>query len=253
MKIWSKLGVGLLVAISSKIHAQTLNVFAAASLKEAAGKIARQFEVEHRGFHVVLNFAGSQQLAAQIRNGAEADVLLSAGFEPLKNLEYRQKSLTIFATNRLAMVIPISASGSHSFSDISSLRRIVIADRRVPAGSYTLKMLDKAERLYGLAWRRTFEQKVVSREQDVRSVLAKVMLGEADAGFVYETDWVASKRKVRLLEIPTTLNVLAEYPAVAITANGELFTHMLREPRAQKILTSYGFGSPNKTAISRNH
>jgi len=234
----------------SVIHAQTLNIFAAASLKESASEIARQFERRHPNITVNLNFGGTQQLVAQIREGAPVDILMSAGFEPLKSLHYDKSSLLLFATNKLALVVPSGSKRVQSFQDLATGIRLIVAAPRVPVGRYTDEMLLKAQRELGSAWVGKVNQGIVSREQDVRAVLAKVSLGEADAGVVYVTDVSTAKGKVRSIPIPSKYNVQAQYPAVRFndSANASFtrgFLKFLLEADAQKTLKSHGFGPPN--------
>ena len=231
------------VALSA---AQSLDVFAAASLKESATEIARAFEKKHPGVKISLNFAGSQQLSAQIRQGAPVDVLLSAGMEPLKSLTYDRSSLRVFASNALVIVVPAGSGKIHYLKDLSNGFHLIVADRRVPIGNYTEKMLDKAAKAYGLAWRKQFEANVVSREQDVRAVLTKIKLKEADAGIVYMTDAKSARGKVDPIYLQKEFNVTAEYPAVTFkgSANSKLaqeFMRFLNQGEAALILSNHGF------------
>lgn len=234
------------VALSA---AQSLNVFAAASLKESATEIAKAFEKKHPGVKISLNFAGSQQLAAQVRQGAPVDVLLSAGMEPLKSLEYDRSSLKVFASNALVIVVPAGSGNIRNLKDLSNGCHLVVADRHVPVGSYTEKMLDKAAKAYGLVWRKQFEANVVSREQDVRAVLAKIELKEADAGIVYMTDAKSARGKVDPIYLQKEFNVTAEYPAVSLkgSAHSTLakeFMRFLSQGEATFILSNHGFLMP---------
>jgi molybdate transport system substrate-binding protein len=233
----------------------TLSVFAAASLTEAFGKIAQNFEAEHPGVHVVLNLAGSQQLAQQLAQGAPADVFASAD---RKQIEAIMKAGRIdastsreFARNRLVVIIPEENS-----SVIQNLRdlaepglRLVIADSAVPAGAYTLQFLDLAtqDANLGGAFRSGFLGNVVSYEENVRAVLSKVILGEADAGIVYSTDYAgAGDENILSLEIPAELNVTASYILAPIndSRQAELaksFIEFVLSPQGQEILGEYGF------------
>jgi molybdate transport system substrate-binding protein len=114
-------------------------------------------------------------------------------------------------------------------------------------------MLDAASRDFGADFRARVEARVVSREPDVRQVLAKVSLGEADAGIVYRTDAMTAKDRVQIVAIPSAYNVVAEYP-VAITANAaapelaRAFVELLLSPEGQQLLAGQGFLSPNAGA-----
>ena len=229
---------------ASMAFGQSYSVFAAASLRETVTRISRNFEDLHPNAKVSLNFGGSQQLAAQIRQEAHADVFLSAGFEPLASIKSLTDSLRVFALNRLALVVPASDHANHEFRDLERFTRLVVADKAVPVGHYTHLMLDKAQKGLGSAWRSRVERAIVSREQDVRSVLAKVELGEADAGIVYTTDVLAAKGKVRAIPIPAEFNIEANYPVIAMNGNGMEFVNFLLEDGSQGVLTEAGFASP---------
>lgn len=235
------------LALLSGVQAQTFNLFAAASLKESATEISKAFQKAHPGVVVSLNFGGSQQLVAQIAQGAPVDVLLSADAEALAHLQYDKTSLRIFATNKLAVVTPAGDGKIRRFQDLGSGLRLIVADAHVPVGHYTDLMLTKAQRTLGQAWVAKFKSSIISKEQDVRAVLSKIELGEGDAGIVYVTDTLAAKGKVRTIAVPDRLNVAAEYPAVLFSdsANAELakqFIRFLLGAEGQRILKSHGFG-----------
>lgn len=195
-----------------------LTVFAAASLREAFGKLGESFERGHPGVHVRFNFAGSQELRTQMENGAPADVFASAD---LKQFDGAKASglvgaPRIFATNEPVIVVPkANPAKIASLGDLPKATRLVVGTPEVPIGAYTLQILDKAKGKYGPDFRTRVEAKVVSRELNVRQVLNKVSLGEADAGLVYRTDARAAKDTVQVIDIPPDLNVVAEYPIAA--------------------------------------
>lgn len=225
-----------------------LNVFAAASLKDAFTAIARDYEAEHPSVHVTLTFAGSQTLAAQIDQGAPADVFAAAAPQNLDAAHPDASTVRIFARNRLTIVERTGWNGVHSLKDLSSVPKLVLAADAVPAGRYAAEMLHAAARTYGRAWEQAVESHVVSRELDVRAVLAKVKLGEADAGIVYESDAVSARGQVTDVPIPDALNPLAEYPVGAFTGSpnpdvGRDFIKFLFTAKAQKELSKQGFVS----------
>ena len=237
--LWSALGV----LLATHCYGEDLTVFAAASLKEAATKIASKYQSRHPNVHVILNFGGSQQLAAQIRNGAKADLLMSAGYDPLKGLSGNGKPRA-FATNSLVIVSNPKSPGIRSLMDLAKSERLVVADGRVPVGHYTELMLDRAAKGLGSAWKVQLLGRVMSREQDVRAVLTKVEIGEADAGIVYLTDAKFAGGKVRLTNIPARWQVQARYPLISFSVLGKSFGDFVLSADAQQILGSYGFGSP---------
>jgi molybdate transport system substrate-binding protein len=228
---------------------KTVSVFAAASLKDAFTNIARKFEATHKGSRVALTLAGSQTLSTQISQGAPADVFASASLKDLQLANPDPKSIRIFAFNHLTIVARLGLDGIRTSKDLVKVPRLVIADESVPAGHYAGEFLAKAAKVYGDGWLGSVQSHIVSRELDVRAVLAKVRLGEADAGIVYASDAVSANGQVRVVPIPESQNVLAKYPVGLIpnSANaegGKEFTKFLFEPSAQIELNRQGFVSP---------
>lgn len=226
-----------------------LTVFAAASLTEPFTEIAAIFEAEHPDVHVILNFAGSQQLTEQLAQGARADVFASASQNymdaAIEDGLANAGTPTIFARNRLVIITPISdPAGITTYADLANPGvKLVLADKAVPAGKYSLAFLKQA----GLD-----EQvltNVVSYEENVKAVLSKVILDEADAGIVYVSDISAeAATSVRGIDIPDELNQIAEYPITVLTAapNPALaseFVALVRSDRGQRILANHNFMS----------
>jgi molybdate transport system substrate-binding protein len=233
----------------------TLNVFAAASLTDAFGEIGEQFTAEHPGVEVVFNFAGSNQLATQIGAGAPADVFASANNAQMnvavatgRVVSGTQQS---FARNRLVVVIPgDNLAGLASLPDLATPGvKIVLAAPEVPVGQYALDFLDKAaaDGSLGADYKAAVLANVVSYEENVRGVLTKVALGEADAGIVYTSDVAASAGgEVQQIEIPAALNTLASYPIAVLSdspnaALAQAFVDAVLAPSGQQVLTQYGF------------
>jgi len=208
-----------------------LTVFAAASLTAALRELAPDAR---------FNFAGSDELAAQLREGARADVYAAA------NTRYPAQLFTeglverphVFATNRLVLVVPAD-NPAHVLS-VGDLRRqdvkLVVAQRGVPAGDYTRAALAE------LGERRVLDR-VVSEEQDVKGVLGKVALGEADAGFVYATDARAAGDDVHAIELPGTAAANVRY-AVAVARDAE------HAGEAQRFVARL-LGAPGRAALGR--
>src|SRR5262249_44865353 len=123
-----------------------------------------------------------------------------------------------FATNEPVIVVPADNPAKvASLKDLASVKRLVIGTREVPIGTYTLQILEKAKSQYGADFPARVQARVVSHELNVRQVLTKVSLGEADAGIVYRTDARCAGGKVRVIEIPAELNIVAEYPIATVT------------------------------------
>lgn len=232
----------------------SLNVFAAASLTEAFTELGQAFEAEHADTHVTFNFAGSQQLAQQINEGAPADVFASANQKQmnaaLESERMDADEVQIFAHNRLVVVYPNeNPANIQQLQDLANDDlKLVLADKSVPVGQYSLEFLDKASQdsEFSTIYKTDVLDNVVSYEVNVKSVLNKAALGEADAGIVYSSDVIGpNAEKVSRLEIPDELNVVATYPLVALkdSQNNELaqaFVEFVLSDRGQTILSEYG-------------
>jgi molybdate transport system substrate-binding protein len=182
-------------------------VFAAASLKESFEELGALFEKEHPDTRVRLNLAGSQELRTQLVHGAAADLFASADEAQMTALQGLALAPAIFARNEPVVIVPGDALPLQ-LTDLPQARRIVLGDAGVPIGAYSDRILARR----GQAFQRSVEAQVVSRELNVRQVLAKVALGEADAAIVYRTDALAAGSKVRATRIPAADNVVAAYP-----------------------------------------
>lgn len=224
-----------------------LVVLAASSLREAFADLGAGFEAEHPGVRVELAFAGSQELRAQVEHGARADVFASADVAQMEALE--RKGLTepfeVFAKNvpviGVAPGLPI-----RSLEDLPSAERIAIGAPEVPIGRYAARILDRAQERLGDGFRARVEARIVSREFNVRQVLAKVELGEADAGIVYRTDVRAG---VSVVEIPAGFGVEAFYPIAALRdapnpGLARAFVAWVGSEKGRRILRARGFEAP---------
>lgn len=235
-----------------------LYVFAAASLSESFKEIGQAFEAQHPGLSVVFNFAGSQQLAQQIIQGAPADVFASANWAQMQ-VVLEAGLITpgeerAFAGNRLVVIVPRhNPGGITTLEDLAkSAHLLVLAAKEVPAGQYSLDFLERASQdpAFGVAYKEGVLANVVSYEESVRVVLSKVALGEADAGIVYTSDvFGANASKITPIDIPDALNVIASYPIapVASSANPDLaraFVASVLSETGQSILAKYGYLRP---------
>lgn len=247
-------------ATSAKAGGVTeLTVFAAASLTESFGVIARNFEAANPGTRVTYNFGGSNDLAAEIVKGAPVDVFASANQTQMDHLigagAVAPDAAHPFVRNRLVVIYP--RSNPARIVTLKDLARpgvkIVLAAGEVPVGKYSRNFLDKASQdpAYGSDYRTAVLKNVVSNEQDVKAVLNKVVLGEADAGIVYATDVTpAAASKVVKLDIPDPLNSIATYPIAALKsaphpALAGKFVDYVLSPEGQVVLEKFGFISAN--------
>ncbi len=231
-----------------------ITVFAAASLTEAFQEIAWEFQRTHPGVQVAFQFAGSSALRTQLAQGAKADVFASADEA---NMRRAQQDGAIaseprpFARNELILVVPAdNPAGIGQLRDLARPGvRLVLAAKDVPIGRYARQILEKASRDPGDGgdFRDRVLRNVVSEEANVRTALAKVVLGEADATFVYRTDVVTGMQgKVRVIEIPAEYNVTVEY-YIAIVKGApnpmaaQAFVDFVLSPSGQQILARWGF------------
>ncbi|HVU52473.1 MAG TPA: molybdate ABC transporter substrate-binding protein [Polyangia bacterium] len=226
-----------------------LVVFEAASLKDVFARLARRFEAENPGVAVVANAAGSQELRTQLEQGAAADVFASADRNHMDAVVARKlvDAPAILACNEPVVVVRAGLTPPVTrFADLPRAERIVVGAPDVPVGRYMRSILDKAAAKLGPDFAARVEARIVSRELNVRQVLAKVVLGEADAAVVYRSDALAAAGKVRLVEIPPDLNVTAEYPIATLRAapHADLarrFVALVRSPEGVAALREAGF------------
>lgn len=187
---------------------QPLHVFAASSLTDAFARIEVAFEAAHPTVDLIVSTAGSQTLRMQIEQGAQADLFASANpdhADALVNQGLANQPQT-FARNALALVVPADNPAQITqLSDLPRAQRVVLGDAAVPAGQYARQALNRA----GIS----DTVRVVSRESNVRLVLAKVVLGEADAALVYRTD-ARDRPGVRVIDLPWPIT--ADYQLVTL-------------------------------------
>ena len=229
-----------------------LVVFAAASLTDAFEQIAEDLEAEHPGLSIEFNFAGSQALVTQLAEGAEADVFASANAAQM-DAAIDQGLIAgepvSFVRNRLAIVVPRdNPAGIDGPEDLAQEDlQLVLAQAEVPAGRYAREAVCAMgeDAAYGEGFVEAVAANVVSEEEDVRDVLTRVQLGEADAGVVYVSDANAAAGEVELIEIPEEVNVLATYPIAAVegrdAALAAAFIAYLLSEEGQATLQAFGF------------
>jgi molybdate transport system substrate-binding protein len=230
--------------------AVVLHVFAAASLTEAFRDLAAVYEKAHPGVVVELSFAGSQVLRTQIEQGAPADVFASADMVHAEALVDAGllSTVQVFARNKLVVIAPAGPAKVSRLEDLAKPgTKVVLAGATVPVGRYTAQALEKLARRLGEDFKARVEANVVSQETSVRGVLAKVALGEADAGFVYATD-AASSRRVRTIALPDAVNVVAEYPIAIlkrspVSPQARSFVGLVLGAEGQAILRKHGFAT----------
>ena len=232
-----------------------VTVFAASSLTDVFKTVATAFQQANPGVTVEFNFGASSALAAQLEQAAPADVFASADAANMQKVVDRKLIAgppVTFARNLPVIVVP--AANRAAIATPRDLAKpgtkLVLAGPDVPIGNYARQILDRltADPSYGAAFKDAALRNVVSNEANVRAILTKVELGEADAGIVYRTDALVSGSKVRVVELPGSANVIATYPAgvVAGAKNAEAaraFIAFLTGAEGQAALKAAGFDS----------
>ena len=220
-----------------------IRVFAAASLTAAFSQLGQDFTAAN-GTRMTFNFAGSQALATQIRQAAPADVFASADLANMDKVKDLVGTPRNFASNRLQIVVEtgnpkgVTGLGDLAASDL----KVVLAAPEVPAGRYAAEVLAKA----GVTVR------PVSQEDNVKAVVTKVALGEADAGIVYVTDVTAGGDRVEGVDLPEDQNVTATYPIATVEASkapgqAQAFVDLVLSAAGRRVLEQHGFLPPPTT------
>jgi molybdate transport system substrate-binding protein len=217
-----------------------ITVYAAASLTEVFPRIDGSPR---------FNFAGSDQLATQIEQGAPADVFASASPKQAELLHHDGllRRPVVFATNKLILIVPRSNPAAvHSVYDLRrSGVKVVVGTPSVPVGAYTRQILDS------LGITGAVMKNVVDQEPDVKGIVAKVALGEADAGFVYKTDARPVASKIRVLALPAWAQPPIRYEIGIIRATkhaaaARAFIRRVTSLRGRRLLAGAGFGLPRR-------
>lgn len=228
----------------------TLTVFAAASLTDAFTEMKHDLEASHPSLTVTLSFGGSQLLVTQIQQGARADILATANLSTMQAAEASGNLVgepVAFAANSLTIVVPAANPGDvASEQDLAKPGlKLVLAQAAVPVGAYSRQAVCAYG---GQAFADKVAANLVSEEEDVREVLAKVQLGEADAGIVYQTDALAGGDKVDEVDIAAGANQLAAYPVAAVKGGNDAlaaaFIAYLLGPDGRDVLQRHGFQAP---------
>ena len=222
----------------------TLTVLAAASLTETFTSLAKDFEADHPGVKVRLAFDSSATLAEQVTQGAPADVLATADeatMQTVVDAGGTEGDPQLFATNHLQLVVPKdNPAAIQQFADLEKpgVKYVVCVDT-APCGKLAVKVLAA----------NGIKAKPASEEVDVKAVLSKVELGEADAGLVYATDAVAGGDKVKPVDIPTSHENLNSYPIAALSDAkkpdlAKEWVALVTGPTGRRVLADAGFGKP---------
>jgi molybdate transport system substrate-binding protein len=247
-------GIALLALAASTLQQSKLTIFAAASLTGAFNELADTLRHRVPDLHIDINYAGSQALALQIEQGAAADVFASADdhwMTVVRDSGLVNGEQPVFAHNRLVVIVP-KTNPAHivTLQDLArSGIKLVLADEAVPAGHYARIIPANLGRASGFPanYAQHVLGNVVSNEDNVKGVVAKVQLGEADAGIVYVSDVTpAVAKQVTRIEIPDAANVIADYPVTVLRRSADpgaarAFVDLLLSPTGQAVLVRNGF------------
>ncbi|BFV56152.1 molybdate ABC transporter substrate-binding protein [Kitasatospora sp. CMC57] len=221
----------------------TVNVFAAASLKESFTELGRKFEAVYPGVTVKFNFGGSSALAQSIVSGAPADVFAAASPATMKTVTDAKAATApeVFVRNTLTIAVP-KGNPKHlaALKDLAGGGlKVALCAKEVPCGAAAVTALKAGE----------VNLTPVTLEQDVKGALTKVELGEVDASLVYRTDVLADAAKIDGVDFPEAAKAVNDYPIAALTkapnADGAAaFTAYVRSADARRVLTAAGFQTP---------
>lgn len=231
----------------------TLSIFAAASLTDAFKEIGGRLEARRPGLVVRMNSAGSQQLAVQLEHGARADVFAAADQHWMDYARDRglvSGEIAVFARNRLVVIVPkTNPARIRRLQDLArGGLKFVLGAGLVPVGRYSRIVLKNLARdpAFGADFATLTLRNVVSEEENVKSVVGKVQLGEADAGIVYRSDITPSvARFVRMIEIPEGANIVTSYPIAVLKdapnpEDAQAFVELVLSAEGQSILARRG-------------
>ena len=241
---------------------EELTVFAAASLTGAFSEIGELYE-DQNDISVELNFDGSQALRTQLENGAYADVFASANNRQMNALKdswmMNNNSIVTFAGNRISLIIP--KHNPASIGNLTDLARpgvkIVMGTKDVPVGDYALQVIARlgSDPAFGPDYEEKVLANIISQETNVNYVVTKVALGEADAGFAYESDISQDMAdRVDKIDIPDEYNIVAQYPMGILLqsrhpAEGQEFIDLVLSDDGRRVLKRYGFTAPENEPV----
>ena len=255
----------LLLSLNIVQAQEELIVFAAASLTDAYEEIGAAFEEANPGVEILFNFGGSSTLAAQLIQGAPADIFASANNTQMAvalDGERIVEPIRTFAKNRLVLIVPVdNPANIESLDDLANPGvNLILAAPDVPVRAYTdtMLMLMADNPAYGEAYRDAVMDNLVSEEPNVRQVSAKIALGEADAGIVYLSDVTPDiADDVLMFPIPDLFNTIATYP-IAVTDDTDepelanSFVEFILSDAGQDILIKWGFVSVRDGIVTIN-
>jgi molybdate transport system substrate-binding protein len=234
----------------------TLTIYGAASLKGVLDKVKAAYETANPGTTLTISTDSSATLETQIEQGAPADVFLSADATNPKKLVDKglaDGAAVTFAGNKLTIIVPTAnPAGIETPADLAKTGvKVIAAGDAVPITRYATQLVANLakESGYPADFAAKYAANIASKEDNVKAIVAKIELGEGDAGIVYVTDAKASTR-VTTVDVPDTANVPATYAGVVVkvsknTAAAQAFLTWFAGPDGQAILTTFGFLPPS--------
>lgn len=245
-----------LTCVAQERATQTLTVFAATSLTDVFEALRDEFLQVNADLDILLNFSSSSTLAAQLNQGAPADVFASANERQMELVVdggfVDEDDVQIFAHNQLVLITP-----GDNPADLDSIRDLagegillVLAAEGTPIRGYTDDMFTSHGAEYGAEFVDDVYLNLVSEESNVRQVVTRVALGEADAGIVYRSDVIgAAGGQLQAIEIEAAHNQLASYPIAVLAESGNAtlatgFVEFVLSKAARSILAEFGFCAP---------
>ena len=244
------------VAASPAAASVNLTIYAAASLKAALAKATTAYEAANPGTTLAISTDSSAALETKIEQGAPADVLLSADTanpQKLVDKGLAAGSITKFAGNLLTVIVPMAnPAGIQTPADLAKAGiKVIAAGDAVPITKYATQLVANLAKQpgYPADFAARYSANIASKEENVAAVVAKIELGEGDAGIVYVTD-AKTSTKVTTVAVPDAANVPATYGGVVVKASpnaaaAQAFLAWLAGPDGQAILASFGFLPPS--------
>ena len=243
-------------AAASSAAPASLTIYGAASLKAVLAKVQTTYQTSNPGTTLAISTDSSAALETKIEQGAPADVLLSADTanpQKLVDKGLAAGSITKFAGNLLTVIVPMAnPAGIQTPADLAKPGiKVIAAGDTVPITKYATQLVANLAKQpgYPADFAARYSANIVSKEENVAAVVAKIELGEGDAGIVYVTD-AKTSTKVTTVAVPDAANVPATYGGVVVKASpnvavAQAFLAWLAGPDGQAILASFGFLPPS--------
>lgn len=212
------------VGCSERVEVKEVVVYGASSMSDVLEESKSAFELKYPGTEVILNLAGTNTLLNQIKNGAQADIFITASRAYRDALYAYEPPIEshLLAYNRMVLIVSARSKGIGGMADLGQANRMVLAMDHVPAGIYTRQILDNLQAVYGPDYKDRVMANLISEESNVRQVYTKVLLGEADTGIVYGSDVREEDLSdIKVIEIEDPYNVKAESYIIRLNGDGD--------------------------------